>query len=347
MTAGEDPASAGGRAGTIRELGERGLIERVRRRLGPPGPGVVVGIGDDAAVVAVGDRTLLLTTDTLIEGVHFRRQTATLRDIGAKALAVNVSDIAAMGGEPRWALLALGLPPDLPVTDVDELYAGLGETAAQQGVSLIGGDTCAAPAGLVLGITVVGEVQGAPLRRTGARPGDVLLVTGTLGGAAAGLAVLEGGAGSAPPDAVDAVCRAHRRPTPRVAEGRAIRASGVATAMIDLSDGLATDLGHLLEESGVGAEVRLADLPIAPATRAVARARGVDVVHWAVSGGEDYELLFTADGPHAAALARDVSAKTGTPVRIVGEIGPATRGLRFLDATGRRHAVRAGFDHFA
>jgi len=295
----------------------------------------------------VADRTLLLTTDTLLEGVHFRRQTATLRDIGAKALAVNVSDIAAMGGEPRWALLALGLPPDLPVTDVDELYAGLGETAAQQGVSLIGGDTCAAPAGLVLGITVVGEVEGAPLRRAGARPGDAILVTGTLGGAAAGLAVLEGGAGSAPPDAVDAVCRAHRRPAPRVAEARAIRASGVATAMIDLSDGLATDLGHLLEESGGGAEVRLADLPIAPATRAVARARGVDAVHWAVSGGEDYELLFTVDGPHAAALARDVSAKTGTPVRIVGEIGPATLGLRFLDATGRPRAVRPGFDHFA
>jgi thiamine-monophosphate kinase len=347
VTAGEDPASAGGRAGTLRELGERGFIDHVRRRLRPPGRGVTLGIGDDAAVVTLGDRTLLLTTDALLEGVHFRRRTAPLRDIGAKALAVNVSDIAAMGGEPRWALLALGVPPDLSVADVDELYDGLGETAERHGVSLVGGDTTAAPAGLLLSLTVVGEVEGAPLRRSGARPGDAILVTGTLGAAAAGLAVLEHGAGSAAPEAAEAVCRAHRRPTPRVAEGSVIRASGTATAMIDVSDGLATDLGHILEESGAGAVVRLADLPIDDATRAVARAHGVDETGWAVSGGEDYELLFTADRQHAATLARDVTLKTGTPVRIVGEIAPAAEGLRFLDAAGRPHVVRPGFDHFA
>ena len=347
MTAGEDPASAGGRAGTLRELGERGFIDRVRRRLRAPGPGVIVGLGDDAAVVALAGRTLLLTTDALLEGVHFRRGTATLRDIGAKALAVNLSDIAAMGGEPRWALLALGMPPDLSVADVDELYAGLGETADRHGVSLVGGDTTAAPAGLVLSLTVVGEVEGAPLRRQGAQPGDAILVTGTLGAAAAGLAVLEHGAGSAASEAAETVRRAHRRPTPRVAEGSLIRASGTATAMIDLSDGLATDLGHILEESRVGAVVRLADLPIDDATRAVARAHAVDEIEWAVSGGEDYELLFTADRRHAAALARDVTLKTGTPVRIVGEIAPAAEGLKFLDAEGRPHAARPGFDHFA
>ena len=270
MRAGEDPDPGPSRT-TLAELGERGLIARLRRRLPPPGPDILVGIGDDAAAVAWGGETLLLTTDTLLEGVHFRRSTATLRDIGAKAIAVNVSDIAAMGGEPRLALLALALPPDLAVADVDELYAGLLDMAQQHGVTLVGGDTCAAPGGVVLSVTLVGRVTGAPLRRSGARPGDAILVTGTLGASAAGLAVLERGPGGLPPAVVEAVVRPHRVPTPRVAESRLIRASGGATAMIDLSDGLVTDLGHIATESRVGARIDVDALPVSEATRAVAR----------------------------------------------------------------------------
>ena len=254
MSTGEDP-DPGASPTTLAELGERGLIKRLRHRIPAPGPDVLLGIGDDAAAVAWGGDTLLLTTDTLLEGVHFRRSTATLREIGAKAIAVNVSDIAAMGGEPCYALLALALPPSLAVADVDELYAGLLEMAQQHGVALVGGDTCTAPGGVVLSVTLVGRVAGEPLRRSGARPGDAILVTGTLGAAAAGLAVLERGPDSVPPAVAEAVVRSHRVPTPRVAESRVIRASGWATAMIDLSDGLATDLGHIAAESRVGARV--------------------------------------------------------------------------------------------
>ena len=347
MRAGEDPDPAGATAATLAELGERGLIARLRRRLPPPGPEVLVGIGDDAAAVAGNAETLLLTTDTLLEGVHFRRSTATLRDIGAKAIAVNASDIAAMGGQPRYALLALALPSSLAVADVDELYAGISEMAERHGVAVVGGDTCAAPSGVVLSVTLVGRVDGTPLRRSGARPGDAILVTGALGASAAGLAVLEGRARALPPDVVDAVVGPHRLPTPRVVEGRLIHASGWATAMIDLSDGLATDLDHIAAESRVGARVDVDTLPLSDATRAVAQTLGTDPLSWALSGGEDYELLFTARADRAADLARRVTIETGTPVHRIGEIRPRDEGVRFLDRAGRPYAATPGFDHFA
>ncbi len=331
---------------TLRDLGERGLIERIRRRLGPPAEGVLVGIGDDAAAVAWPGGTLLLTTDSQLEDVHFRRATTSLREVGAKALAVNLSDIAAMGGEPRVAVLALALPASCPVADVDELYTGLTEMADRYGVALVGGDTCAAPDRIVVTITLLGRVDGAPVRRSGARAGDAILVTGTLGASAAGLATLEREPAVVPAEVRARLARAHRLPTPRVAEGRLVRASGSATAMIDLSDGLATDLAHIAEESGVGAAIRLPALPIDEGTRALARALGEAPWRWAVSGGEDYELLFTAAAPHAAGLAARITAETGTPVSVIGEVRPAGEGVRFLDDAGRPHAVRAGFDHF-
>ncbi len=346
MRAGEDPDPRGGARPTLAELGERGLIARLRSRLPPPGPEVLIGIGDDAAAIDWGAGTLLLTTDTLLEGVHFRRSTATLRDIGAKAIAVNVSDIAAMGGEPRYALLALALPPTLGVADVDELYAGIEDMARRHGVVVVGGDTCAAPDGVVLSVTLVGRVVGPPLRRSGARVGDAVLVTGTLGDSAAGLALLERGPGELPPAVVEAVVRPHRVPTPRVAESALIRASGWATAMIDVSDGLVTDLGHIAAESRLGARVDVDALPVSEAARAAAGAVGADPLTWALSGGEDYELLFTAAPDHAADLTHHVTERTGTPVHRIGEMRPPAEGVRFLDRSGRPRAVAAGFDHF-
>lgn len=331
---------------TLGELGERRLIERVRRGLGVPGGDVLIGIGDDAALLAWPRGDVLLTTDTLMEDVHFRRATATLREIGAKALAVNISDIAAMGGEPRFALLALAIAPACGLSDVDELYAGLGEVGARYGVMLIGGDTCASPDRLVITITLVGRVDGPALTRRGACPGDAILVTGRLGASAAGLAALERRPLAAPAEALASVYFAHRRPTPRVAEGQLIRALGSATAMIDLSDGLTTDLGHIAAESGVGAVVRLTALPVDEATRAVALVLGADPRTWALSGGEDYELLFTAARDAATGLAARVTAETGTPVSVIGEVRPAAEGVRFLDDAGQPVAVKHGFDHF-
>lgn len=332
---------------TLGDLGERGLIERIRQRVGPPGPGVGLGIGDDAAWVSWPSGHLLLTTDSLLEDVHFRRATASLVDVGAKALAVNLSDIAAMGGTPRVALVALAAPRTLPVAAVDDLYTGLLEVARQHQVQVVGGDTCGSPGGIVLTITVAGDVDGAPLCRGGARPGDAILVTGTLGAAAAGLAALERGPGGVRAESLAAVYRAHRRPIPRIAEGRAVHGAGVATAMMDLSDGLATDLGQLARESGVGAVIHLAALPIAEATREVARGLGCDPTAWAVGGGEDYELLITVPAARAAELAMQVAAVTGTPLTRIGEIRPAADGIRFLDEAGRPARVPLGFDHFA
>jgi thiamine-monophosphate kinase len=332
---------------TLGELGERALIERIRDRVDAPGPRVLLGIGDDAALMAWPEPSLLLTTDTLLEEVHFRRATTTLRDVGAKALAVNLSDVAAMGGVPCVALVALAIPARCPVSDVDDLYAGLAEEAARHGVALVGGDTCASPDRVVLTVTLAGTVDGPPLRRSGARPGDVILVTGALGTAAAGFAALERAPLALPSETLAIVHDAHRRPTPRVREGSLIRASGAATAMMDLSDGLATDLAHVARESGTGAAVRLGALPVAEATRAVARALGVDPRSWAVSGGEDYELVFTATPDEAPALAARVRAETGTAVTVIGEIRPASEGIRFLDEAARPVAVHPGFDHFA
>jgi thiamine-monophosphate kinase len=332
---------------TLGELGERGLIDRIRQRLGPLAAGVRLGVGDDAAVIAWPGGDLLLTVDTVLEDVHFRRTTSTLRDVGAKAMAVNLSDVAAMGGTPCVALIALAMPASCAVSDIDELYAGLLDLARPHGVALVGGDTCASPGGLVLTVTLAGRVEGPPLTRSGARPGDLVLVTGSLGAAAAGLHALEQGPVAAPDEALAAVRRAHHRPIPRVEEGRAVRTTGGATAMIDLSDGLATDLGHIARESGAGAVIDLDALPIAEATRAVARAAGADPRVWAVSGGEDYELCFTAPPEAARALAARVSRDTGTAVSVVGEMRSAAEGLRFVDHAGRPVAVRPGFDHFA
>jgi thiamine-monophosphate kinase len=218
--------------------------------------------------------------------------------------------------------------------------------AARHGVALVGGDTCTDPDRIVVTVTLVGRVEHRPLLRSGARPGDAILVTGTLGASAAGLAALDHGPLPLPPEVSGRLYAAHRRPTPRVAEGRVIGAAGVASAMIDLSDGLATDLEHIAAESAVGAEVRLGAVPVDEAAAHLAARLGVDPLTWAVRGGEDYELLFTAGPAEAPALARRVTDQTGTRVTIVGEVRRAAHGVRYVDAAGRPVAMGPGFEHF-
>jgi thiamine-monophosphate kinase len=335
-------------------LGERGLIRRIRRSAAAhaAAPGVELGMGDDTAILAVpAGHKLLATTDLLIEDVHFRRISAAPADIGWKALAVNLSDIAAMGGIPRWALVALAVPGDTSVEAVDAFYAGLAEAAAPHGVSVVGGDTSAAPGGWTVNVTLLGIHPGQPRLRSHARAGDAVAVTGSLGASAAGLHALELGLDRARDAGVAGarlaeLTRAHLRPRARVAEGRWLGQAPGVHAMMDCSDGLATDLAHICGESGVGARVRLDRIPVAAAAREAAPALGGDAREWAVSGGEDYELLLTCDPVTADALVAGLAEATGTPLTVIGRIeGPAGE-VVFVDADGAPVTMRGGFEHF-
>jgi thiamine-monophosphate kinase len=328
---------------------EEELIEVLRKLLAGEEAGVELGVGDDAAVVEVGPGPVVLTADMLVEGVHFDRATTSPRDLGYKALAVNVSDVAAMGGSPRHALVCLGLSAEVEMRWVVELYGGIREAAGEYAVSVVGGDTSRSER-VVVAVALTGRVPpGGAVRRSGARPGDRLVVTGSLGAAAGGLrlARASGQAGAAlGTDWGRALLSAHFRPTARVGEGQALARAG-ATAMIDISDGLARDLSRLCRESEVGARLRLADLPVAGALRALARVLPVDPLELALGGGEDYELL-AALPPDAVARAADrLAERFGTPLTEVGEVVPG-RGVVAVEADGAERPLEpAGWDHFA
>lgn len=338
---------------SVRELGELGLIRRIREgATGAPVAGVPVGIGDDAAVLAVTPgAALLATTDLVIEDVHFRRAWAAPVDVGWKTMSVNLSDIAAMGGVPRWALIGLAVPGDTPATDVEEFYGGMREAAAPHGVAIVGGDTSQSPRGWFISVTLLGEHAGRPRLRSTARAGDAIAVTGTLGRSAAGLAVLEMGADEArrhglSESVIAEVTRAHLRPRARVAEGQWLGAARDVHAMLDCSDGLATDLGHICRESAVGARVALDQVPIASGAEVVARTLGREPVPWAISGGEDYELLLTCDPAGVERLSSDFRKSTGTPLTVIGEIEAGKSGIVWIGADGNPVALPAGFEHF-
>jgi len=324
------------------------MIRRVREAAGHAPPGVKVAIGDDAAVLALAPGAVLVaTTDLVIEDVHFRRSSASPADVGWKAMAVNLSDIAAMGAEPRWALVGLALPDSTEVDAVDALYAGMREAAAPHGVVIVGGDTSTSPGGWMICVTLLGEHAGSPRLRSGARPGDAVAVTGTLGRSAAGLALLQAPtAAGVGEDTRAELTRAHLRPAARVAEGRWLGAQPGVHAMMDLSDGLATDLGHVCRESGAGARVALDLLPVAPATREAARGLGQDVLDWATGGGEDYELLLTCEPGAVDSLARGLLATTGTRLTAIGRIESSGDAITYVDAHGQPVTVRAGYAHF-
>jgi thiamine-monophosphate kinase len=329
-------------------LAEGDLIRTIARLAGGARGGVRVGIGDDCAVLepAPGAR-LVATTDLLVEDVHFRRRYAEPADIGWKALAVNLSDIAAMGATPRWALVALACPEDGRAGDVEAFYEGALALASAHDVAIVGGDTSASPAGWMINVTLLGEATAAPLLRSGARPGDVVAVSGPLGRAAAGLAVLQS---SDVPGRLGSVLAeltaAHLRPRPRVTEGSWLAIAGGVTAMMDLSDGLATDLPRLAAASGAGARVELERVPVDEATRAGAQALGVDALTWATGGGEDYELLLTCAPAAFERLAHGLTALTGARLTAIGAI-TAAPGVRYVDARGREVEVAPGYEHFA
>jgi thiamine-monophosphate kinase len=312
--------------------GEFDLIRAFTRALPLTGEGVVLGPGDDAALLRPPrGEELVATVDAVEEGVHFDGR-FTAADVGWKALAVNLSDLAAMGARPLWALVALGVPPGTPAARLAGVARGLGACARRYGVAVAGGNVTRAP-GLSLTVTVVGGVRaGRALRRDGARPGEAVLVSGTLGEAALGLE----------PGAPARLARRQRRPEPRLALGRAL--SGLASAAVDVSDGLVQDLGHLCRASGVGASLRLAELPLSQAYRRATAGRP-DPWAPALSGGEDYELCVTVPVrrvPAALAAAR----AAGTPLCVVGTVTRA-RGVQVARPDGGHHPVTRGHDHLA
>ncbi len=320
-------------------MSELALIERIgaraRRR-----PGTELGIGDDAALVSVGG-TAVVTQDLLVEGVHFRRATTSARDLGHKALAVNLSDIAAMGAEPVAATVGLCLPPGgLSDDEADGLYAGMEALAERHGVTVAGGDVTGGPA-LVLAVAVVGRAADgvAPVRRSGGRPGDLLCVTGALGASAAGLLLLERPelAQAVPAPVAGRLRAAHLRPEPRVEAGLALARAG-ARAMLDLSDGLGLDGRRLARASGALALVELDALPLAEGVAEVAVAAGRDARLLAASGGEDYELL-AALAPRAVEAARRAAP---LPLTIVGRLEEGAPGLVAVDGDGGAVDLAAG-----
>jgi len=340
----------------ISAIGERGLIERIRRLLDRPRH-ALLGVGDDCAALRLTpDRDLLLTTDILVEQVDFTRKTITPFHLGRKAMAVNLSDIAAMGGLPRAALVVLALPPDTETDFVEELYGGLQEEGRRYGVEVIGGDLSASST-LMIGVTLVGEVEaGRAVMRSGAKPGDRIWITGGLGASAAGLAAIQAGFRlqhdrvEAPYDlsadletAIHAALERHLYPVPRVREGRALASASVASAMIDLSDGLASDLVLLCRESGVSARIVEDRIPIDPAASVVAQHLGRDPMGMALRGGEDFELLFTSSA-HDGEITELFS--DNQTVTNVGEIRESGRGYLLLQRTGDEVPLAGGFDHF-
>lgn len=333
----------------LSELGEFGLIDRLARRLAagsshPRAGSVVHSIGDDAAVLGLPEGTeLVATADALAEGVHFRRDWSSPDDLGWKALAVNVSDLGAMGARPTAALVTLALPQDVPVDWVDGLYRGLKAASERYGCPVVGGDTVRSLGGICLSVTAFGAVAtGKAVTRAGARVGDLICVTGGLGDSGAGLTLLECGGGVAG-EFLPAV-RWHLRPDPPVEAGAVLAEHGLATAMMDLSDGLASDLRHMATQSKVGAVVEAERLPISDAARLLARGLGVDVVRLALFGGEDYQLLFTVPADRFAEVPPALGP-LGVVATIVGKV--TRRGLTLVGPEGSRTPLTPeGFHHF-
>lgn len=330
--------------------GELEIISRLRKRA-RAGPQVRVGIGDDTAVVSTdGANDLLACCDLMIEGIHFRREWAAPRLIGRKALAVTLSDIAAMGGTPRYAMISVAVPRAWSSPDIEELFDGLYEMADASKVTIIGGDTSSSPDSLFIDTIVLGDcAAGRAVTRAGAQIGDVIFITGTVGASALGLKLLEHGFRLEGTDSMAAPARhrallKHLAPETRLPIGRRIGERGLATAMIDVSDGLSTDLGHLLEASNCGAIIHATAMPIDESVRWLA-ANGleIDPLQLALHGGEEYELLFTAR-PESRHPITTLASDCNLPITAIGEI-VADPGLQ-LERNGARQMIQpAGYEH--
>lgn len=328
----------------LQQIGEFGFIDRIQKRFSTPDT-VPLGIGDDVAAVLPSPRKLtLLTTDTLQEAVHFDRSLSSFFQVGYKSVSVNISDIAAMGGEARYFLISLGLTDRMELADLDKLYRGIAKASREAGIFLVGGNTCRSEKHFFISITLLGEIaKKEMILRSGAKVGDALYVTGTLGDASAGLALLKKKENRR---TFSRLIGRYQSPQARFCEGRFLAKKGIPSAMIDISDGLTADLVRLMRQSRVGAELRLDHIPLSKSLVRYTSQCGRDPLQFALNGGEDYELLFSVPEKKVRRLEGCVKNGLIQAVRI-GTIVPIKTGLVIKNSDESRTKIEPkGYDHF-
>ena len=325
----------------INEVGEFGLIDLIKKKILSKDRQVVVNIGDDAAVIkSPPDRLLIFTTDTLVERIHFDLSYFSFEEIGWKAMAANLSDIAAMGGLPKYALVTMGLPESMRAEDVLSIYKGASKIVRKYNCKIIGGDTTLVPKDLFISIALLGEVEKKFLvTRSGAKKGDLICVTGKLGEAQAGLEYLKRYGRQK-----FSLARKHLQPNPRINEARILVKNLKINSMIDISDGLSSELFHLADESRLGALIYEQNIPISPKCLKLASFLNKTPLAWALSSGEEYELLFTFGKKDQAKIER---IKSKVSVSVIGEMVDKRDGLKLIQKSGRMKDLRkVGFVHF-
>lgn len=321
----------------LQNLGEKEIISRIRKDFSKPHPHVIVGIGDDAAIIRHGKKSLLITKDLLFEDIHFLPALHPPRLLGRKSLNVNLSDVAAVGGVPKYALLGLGLPPEMDTSWLSEYFSGFKSAAEEQGVALIGGDISQSKK-IAISVTVIGE-GGNIIQRRGAEAEDHLFVSGSLGNARQGLILLKKGYRLGDDKKADPFLRAFLDPLPRIPLGRELSRLNLASSMIDVSDGLSVDLSHLCEESGVGAEIHLDKLPLSPEIHRFQR----QPYRLALHGGEDYELLFSVPPQSLRSLSR---LQKKYKITFIGRM-IKKKEIFLIDHRGKRKPLEIkGYQHF-
>jgi len=341
------------RASTLQTIGEFGLIRELQKHCHELHGDLIQGIGDDTAILPSPNKDFLLaSTDLAIEGIHFDLGLASYKDVGYRTAVANISDIVAMGGSPKFLLAAVAVPPSCPVKNMRALYQGMKEPCRTYNISLVGGDTSSSRSGLFLCLTILGHVKpNRAITRQGAKQGDLVYVTGTLGDSHAGLQILQHHMKSRKRSGrrlyETFLKNRHLRPTPRVALGQHLSQNRLANAAIDLSDGLSGDIHHLCQASQVGVELWASRLPLSQPCQAFAAERHLDPIDLALAGGEDYELLFTVK-PSKRDHLLNVSKSFKTKVTCIGEIKPKSYGLRLkLEGQRSRNISRQSYNHFS
>jgi len=333
---------------TIEDMGEFGFIRSIMNNCLHSPEDVIQGIGDDCAVMGPLDgKVLLFTTDLLIEDRHFLKEKSSPFELGWKAIAVSLSDIAAMGGRARHAFVSLAIPSHTKIAFLNKLYEGMKSLCRRYGVNLLGGDTSSSPGGLFINVAAMGEMaEEEVLYRKGASPGDLIYVTGSLGGSAAGLKLLKGEL-SCREEIGKVLLALHNHPEPRLKPGRLIAESRAASAMIDVSDGLLSDLGHICDASHAGARIFMELLPVSGELTTLCRGRSLDPRDLSLHGGEDYELLFTVPPKNRQLIEETMEFSQACPFTRVGEM-TKEKGVRVVTKDGAEEEERAsrGFDHF-